>query len=68
MSDLAHRDRPIAVVARCWGFTDPSYSSRRSRQASGTTPRDWRRSASTASAPPVWWSGRATPAAASVRP
>ncbi|MGY1805475.1 helix-turn-helix domain-containing protein [Blastococcus sp. SYSU D00922] len=64
LSDRAHRDRPIAVVARRWGFTDPSYFSRRFRQAFGTTPRDWRRSASITSAPPAWWSGRTTPATA----
>ncbi|SDE61819.1 AraC-type DNA-binding protein [Blastococcus fimeti] len=43
LSDLAQRDRPIAVVARRWGFTDASYFSRRFRQAFGSTPRDWRR-------------------------
>jgi AraC-like DNA-binding protein len=36
------RDRSIAMVARRWGFTDPSYFSRRFRQAFGLTPRDWR--------------------------
>jgi AraC-like DNA-binding protein len=43
LSDLGSRDRSIAMVARCWGFTDPSYFSRRFRQAFGLTPRDWRR-------------------------
>lgn len=42
LSDLAQRDRPIAVVARRWGFSDASYFSRRFRQAFGSTPRDWR--------------------------
>ncbi len=37
------RDRSIAVIARRWGFTDPSYFSRRFRAAFGLTPRDWRR-------------------------
>jgi AraC-like DNA-binding protein len=37
------RDRSIAVIARHWGFTDPSYFSRRFRRAFGSTPRDWRR-------------------------
>jgi len=37
------RDRPIAVVARRWGFTDASYFSRRFRAAFGMTPREWRR-------------------------
>jgi len=37
------RDRSIAMVARRWGFTDPSYFSRRFRAAFGMTPRDWRR-------------------------
>ncbi|SFF71462.1 helix-turn-helix domain-containing protein [Blastococcus tunisiensis] len=46
LSDLAHRDRSIAVVARRWGFTDASYFSRRFRQAFGTTPREWRHAAS----------------------
>jgi AraC-like DNA-binding protein len=37
------RDRSIAVIARHWGFTDPSYFSRRFRRAFGLTPREWRR-------------------------
>lgn len=45
LADLAHRDRPIAVVARHWGFTDASYFSRRFREAFGAPPRDWRRTA-----------------------
>jgi len=43
LSDPASRDRSIAMVARRWGFTDPSYFSRRFRSAFGLTPRDWRR-------------------------
>lgn len=57
LSDAAQRDRSIAVVARRWGFTDPSYFSRRFRQAFGATPRDWRHGAALAPAPPAWWSG-----------
>lgn len=34
--------RPIAAVARAWGFGDPSHFSRRFRTAFGTTPREWR--------------------------
>jgi AraC-like DNA-binding protein len=36
------RERSVAMVARRWGFTDPSYFSRRFRSAYGTTPRNWR--------------------------
>ena len=36
------RDRSIAVVARRWGFTDPSYFSRRFRATFGLTPSEWR--------------------------
>jgi AraC-like DNA-binding protein len=42
LSDPGSRDRSIAMVARRWGFTDPSYFSRRFRRAFGLTPRDWR--------------------------
>jgi AraC-like DNA-binding protein len=41
-ADPGSRGRPIAVVARRWGFTDASYFSRRFLQAFGVTPRDWR--------------------------
>ncbi|WP_299957671.1 helix-turn-helix domain-containing protein [uncultured Modestobacter sp.] len=34
--------RPIAAVARAWGFGDPSHFSRRFRSAFGMTPREWR--------------------------
>jgi AraC-like DNA-binding protein len=37
------RDRSIAVIARHWGFSDPSYFSRRFRATFGLTPREWRR-------------------------
>jgi AraC-like DNA-binding protein len=40
----ASRHRPIAVVARRWGFADPTHFGRRFRSAYGTTPSDWRRS------------------------
>jgi AraC-like DNA-binding protein len=43
LADPVSRDRSIALVARRWGFTDPSYFSRRFRRAFGLTPRDWRR-------------------------
>jgi AraC-like DNA-binding protein len=37
------RWRPIAVIARRCGFTDPTHFSRRFRAAYGVTPREWRR-------------------------
>jgi AraC-like DNA-binding protein len=43
LCDPGSRDRSIAMVARRWGFTDPSYFSRRFRMTFGLTPRDWRR-------------------------
>jgi AraC-like DNA-binding protein len=43
--DAGSRDRSIAMVARRWGFSDPSYFSRRFRATYGLTPRDWRLSA-----------------------
>ncbi|WP_138757911.1 helix-turn-helix domain-containing protein [Modestobacter altitudinis] len=46
------RDRSIAVIARHWGFTDPSYFSRRFRATFGLTPRDWRRTGAGALALP----------------
>jgi AraC-like DNA-binding protein len=42
LADPAGRGRPIAAVARRWGFTDASYFTRRFRQAYGVSPRDWR--------------------------
>jgi AraC-like DNA-binding protein len=51
--DAGSRDRSIAMVARRWGFTDPSYFSRRFRQAFGLTPRDWRRADPSPPAAPV---------------
>jgi AraC-like DNA-binding protein len=48
LSDPASRDRSIAMVGRRWGFTDPSYFSRRFRLTFGLTPRDWRRTDGTA--------------------
>lgn len=35
----------IAVVARRWGFTDPTHFSHRFKDAYGVSPRDWRRRA-----------------------
>ncbi|GAB4081447.1 helix-turn-helix domain-containing protein [Modestobacter muralis] len=42
LADPGSRGRPIAVVARRWGFTDASYFSRRFRAAYGVTPRESR--------------------------
>jgi AraC-like DNA-binding protein len=42
LADPGSAGRPVAVVARRWGFTDASYFSRRFRQAHGVTPREWR--------------------------
>jgi AraC-like DNA-binding protein len=53
LSSPGCRDRSIAMVARRWGFTDPSYFSRRFRAAFGMTPRDWRRLAPAAVRLPV---------------
>jgi AraC-like DNA-binding protein len=39
----ASRQRSIAMIARRWGFTDPTHFSRRFRAAYGLTPREWRR-------------------------
>ncbi|GLH96779.1 helix-turn-helix domain-containing protein [Phytohabitans aurantiacus] len=38
-----HRQRPIAVIARRWGFRDPTHFARRFRAAYGLPPREWRR-------------------------
>nr|WP_281371966.1 helix-turn-helix domain-containing protein [Modestobacter versicolor] len=46
------RQGPVAVVARRWGFSDPSYFSRRFRRAFGLTPREWRQASAAPSAPP----------------
>jgi AraC-like DNA-binding protein len=40
----ASRHRSIGVVARRWGFADPTHFGRRFRSAYGMTPGDWRRS------------------------
>ncbi|WP_281874865.1 helix-turn-helix domain-containing protein [Nocardia sputorum] len=43
--DLARPDqkhRTIAVIARRWGFRDPSHFARRFRAAYGLSPREWR--------------------------
>ncbi|NYJ03792.1 helix-turn-helix domain-containing protein [Petropleomorpha daqingensis] len=45
LADPAGRHRSIALVARRWGFADPSHFSRRFREAYGMTPREWRREA-----------------------
>ncbi|MQA35347.1 helix-turn-helix domain-containing protein [Modestobacter roseus] len=51
--DPARNGRPIAAVARRWGFTDASYFSRRFRQAFGVTPRGWRQDGTTRSGAPL---------------
>jgi AraC-like DNA-binding protein len=37
------RRRSIAVIARAWGFRDPTHFARRFRAEYGTTPTEWRR-------------------------
>ena len=54
-SEVAHRDRPIGVVAGRRGLSAPSYCSRLFRQAFGLSPRDWRHSSAHATATPSWW-------------
>lgn len=39
------RHRTIAAIARRWGFTDPSYFTRRFRHAYGVLPKDFRQAA-----------------------
>jgi AraC-like DNA-binding protein len=39
------RGRSIAMIARGWGFSDPTHFSHRFRDTYGVTPRDWRRAA-----------------------
>ena len=41
LASPAGRGRPIESVARAWGFSDPSFFSRRFRRAYGITPRQW---------------------------
>jgi AraC-like DNA-binding protein len=46
-AELAHpsaRHRAIAVIARQWGFKDPTHFTRRFRAAYGILPSEWRRS------------------------
>ncbi|MBF6301437.1 helix-turn-helix domain-containing protein [Nocardia amamiensis] len=38
-----HRQRTISMIARRWGFRDPSHFARRFRAAYGLSPREWRR-------------------------
>lgn len=40
--------RSVAVIARRWGFSDPTHFSRRFRRAYGLAPRDWRHGAAEA--------------------
>ncbi|MCZ2828114.1 helix-turn-helix domain-containing protein [Modestobacter sp. VKM Ac-2986] len=53
LADPGSRSRPIAVVARRWGFTDASYFSRRFRAAYGVAPREWRQAGAGVWSPPV---------------
>ncbi len=41
LASPAGRRRPIASVARAWGFSDPSFFSSRFRRSYGITPRQW---------------------------
>jgi AraC-like DNA-binding protein len=41
LASPAGRRRPIASVARAWGFSDPSFFSSRFRRSYGVTPRQW---------------------------
>jgi AraC-like DNA-binding protein len=41
LASPAGRRRPIASVARAWGFSDPSFFSSRFRRNYGVTPRQW---------------------------
>jgi AraC-like DNA-binding protein len=41
LASPAGQARPIESVARAWGFSDPSFFSRRFRRAYGITPRQW---------------------------
>ncbi|MGK8552953.1 helix-turn-helix domain-containing protein [Nocardia gipuzkoensis] len=46
-----HRQRTISMIARRWGFRDPSHFARRFRAAYGLSPREWRRVALAAEEP-----------------
>ncbi|WP_330232370.1 helix-turn-helix domain-containing protein [Nocardia sp. NBC_00508] len=46
-----HRHRTISMIARRWGFRDPSHFARRFRAAYGLSPREWRRVALDADEP-----------------
>ncbi|MFI9505197.1 helix-turn-helix domain-containing protein [Nocardia sp. NPDC052566] len=45
LTRVGSRNRSIAMVARRWGFRDPSHFARRFRTAYGMSPSDWRRTA-----------------------
>ncbi|HSA52695.1 MAG TPA: helix-turn-helix domain-containing protein [Yinghuangia sp.] len=45
LADTAPTGRTVAVVARRWGFTDPTHFGRRFRAEFGMTPGQWRRRA-----------------------
>ena len=42
LADPTGSRRSVAMIARRWGFRDPTHFSRRFRAAYGITPRDWR--------------------------
>jgi AraC-like DNA-binding protein len=42
LGGVAGREHSIAMVARRWGFTNPTHFGRRFREAFGVSPRDWR--------------------------
>jgi AraC-like DNA-binding protein len=43
LARASSRNRSVAVIARRWGFRDPTHFSRRFRTAYGISPRDWQR-------------------------
>ncbi|GAA2788102.1 helix-turn-helix domain-containing protein [Crossiella cryophila] len=52
LANPALHDRPVHVVARCWGFTDSAHFSRAFRSAFGLPPGEYRRLVRTGLQPP----------------
>jgi AraC-like DNA-binding protein len=52
LADPLRRHRPVAAIARHWGFRDPTHFTRRFKERYGMPPSQWRRSASGAGADP----------------